>query len=314
VSGPQGDMTNMMSRLDECERLAKLKVAGDIDGMLTEIEGEASAAIEERHRHQGKMLKVLGRLKKRSNSLLSWMPEVRDDNERISELEASASRGDLLQISPEEVSELERRLEERWSSVPHVVLAISESHGPVRQGVWGTIQVRLADSSSFPIKVVSIGFPPEIEVKGHDRPFDLQESSEKTLDVGIRSYDAGTFPAPIFVNYQVPWDAEIRRFEHQVVLKVEVTEGFGRQPSLPATIPSSSQSGSKLECPGCTRPLRQGWKRCPYCGFSIVPQAAPVSKELVCPSCGEPLEPNWVRCPHCKVVLQGTSVESTLKY
>lgn len=46
----------------------------------------------------------------------------------------------------------------------------------------------------------------------------------------------------------------------------------------------------KPACPGCGRPIKEGWQVCPYCHTKL---------KKACIQCGELLELAWNLCPYC---------------
>ena len=46
-----------------------------------------------------------------------------------------------------------------------------------------------------------------------------------------------------------------------------------------------------IKCPMCARRVKDDFKMCPYCGFTLKP---------VCTSCGQELNREWRVCPYCQ--------------
>ncbi|CVK21199.1 MULTISPECIES: zinc ribbon domain-containing protein [Sporomusa] len=46
-----------------------------------------------------------------------------------------------------------------------------------------------------------------------------------------------------------------------------------------------------IKCPMCARRVKDDFKMCPYCGFSLKP---------ACTSCGQELNREWRVCPYCQ--------------
>lgn len=46
-----------------------------------------------------------------------------------------------------------------------------------------------------------------------------------------------------------------------------------------------------IKCPMCARRVKEDFKTCPYCGFTLKP---------TCPSCGKELNREWRICPYCE--------------
>lgn len=46
-----------------------------------------------------------------------------------------------------------------------------------------------------------------------------------------------------------------------------------------------------IKCPMCAGRVKEEFKICPYCGFTLKP---------VCPSCGKELNREWRVCPYCQ--------------
>lgn len=54
--------------------------------------------------------------------------------------------------------------------------------------------------------------------------------------------------------------------------------------------------GNTVDCPMCARKVKEDYKLCPYCGFSLKPQ---------CENCGADLERHWKVCPSCQTEVKG---------
>lgn len=46
-----------------------------------------------------------------------------------------------------------------------------------------------------------------------------------------------------------------------------------------------------IKCPMCTNRVKEEFKACPYCGFTLKP---------TCTSCGKELNREWRLCPYCQ--------------
>lgn len=46
-----------------------------------------------------------------------------------------------------------------------------------------------------------------------------------------------------------------------------------------------------IDCPMCAKKVKEEFKNCPYCGYSL---------KLKCANCGEELKRGWQYCPSCQ--------------
>lgn len=51
-----------------------------------------------------------------------------------------------------------------------------------------------------------------------------------------------------------------------------------------------SQQRTEKNCPSCSRPVKDEFEICPYCGANLREK---------CPSCGKSVEKDWKVCPYC---------------
>jgi len=66
-----------------------------------------------------------------------------------------------------------------------------------------------------------------------------------------------------------------------------------RSTSSPRVFPV--EETTKKTCPTCSKPVKDEFEMCPYCGANL--------KEK-CPSCGKSVEADWRVCPYCGVKLK----------
>ncbi len=57
------------------------------------------------------------------------------------------------------------------------------------------------------------------------------------------------------------------------------------------TVEGEAELVATTPCPMCGKAVRDDYKLCPYCGFTL---------HLKCKTCGRPLERDWVVCPNCQ--------------
>jgi hypothetical protein len=53
--------------------------------------------------------------------------------------------------------------------------------------------------------------------------------------------------------------------------------------------------GETIKCPMCAGRIKEEFKVCPYCGFTLKP---------ACPSCGKELNREWRVCPYCQTATE----------
>ncbi|MDO9537097.1 MAG: hypothetical protein Q7J68_02125, partial [Thermoplasmata archaeon] len=83
-------------------------------------------------------------------------------------------------------------------------------------------------------------------------------------------------------------------------------------------------SGKMATCPRCKKPMLSTLNKCPNCGLSKKPQAAPQQQQrpippplashpvkIKCQHCGQIIEQHWKSCPYCsrKMVIDKTIID-----
>lgn len=290
----------ILNRLDNIEKLARSGPASEATSMLASLQNDFTALIEERNRIADNIRRRLQTLLTENKNIAVWIPDARQIGDRAEELEREIRESGQSATILRELSELEASQKRIWKSASRLELEVLESHGPLHQGIWGTVEIELTSLSDFPTRVIDIEFPPEIEVKDLERPIDLLKGSKKSCSAGIRGSEIGTFPASLRVHYQVPWDNDFRESVHRIVLSVEATEEQRRQSASSMSSPILSGSSVPRQCQKCSKSLKPQWRRCPYCGTSVTTQSPQTEfMKSLCPSCGKPVERTWKKCPYC---------------
>lgn len=272
------------------------------------------AETEEKKRKFAELKLKLQELIDQAKLLSTWFLEAGHIG-RLSESDLSkAIESGTLTVTEGELDGRFSTLDTMRKSHPRLHARIKESYGQLRSGSWGTIQVIVKNESDFPVEVTEFKLPSEFKPRQEKNVSKIDANAERIFNLGLLPEVSGTLPANVSILYSLPWDQHVRADERVFAFEhIFSVQGGEPAQNIPGALISAksettnqdahrnsvgpkSSAVSNTTCHSCGKLMRQGWKKCPFCG---TPTQELSSQSSLCPSCGKPVKENWKKCPYC---------------